>query len=564
MHVEKHWQQTDIMNLAELIAALSNPGRYPFAVTHVDVVQTHISVVCLAGEFVYKIKKPVKLSFLDFSTLDLRRHFCDEEVRLNRRLAPDVYLGVVPVTDDGSGARFEGAGNTVEWAVKMRRLPEAATLEQRVLHDEIDAPYVRLLARRLAEFHAHAARSPAIAAFGRFDIVSRNIRENFIVSAPLAGRTISTVVRERLVALTEQRLDEMKPLIDSRAARGVPCDTHGDLHLDHVYLFPDKAPPADLVIIDCIEFNERFRCTDPVADIAFLAMDFEFHGRRDLATALTDSYFEARADADGQRLLPLYVSYRAAVRGKVDGLQLVEPEIPEPARAAALTRARGHWLLALGTLETPNRRPALVLVAGLPGTGKSTLSRRLAEQAGFQVIRSDVVRKELAGLPAESPAGGKTGEGIYTPEWTDRTYAECLRRAEELLFSGRRVIVDANFLEERRRRVFVDAALRWGVRALVLVCETEAGTVKTRLESRKGDASDADWSVYQHAAQRWEEPGPRTARLLQKIATGEPADAACEVARHALSEAGLMTDGELNAETASGTDTDSMHQRGSA
>jgi len=532
------------MNLASLITDLSDPGRYPFAVTSVEVVQTHISVVFLAGDFVYKIKKPVRLSFLDFSTLDLRRHFCDEEVRLNRRLAPDVYLGVVPVTDDGSGVRFEGRGETVEWAVKMRRLPEAATLEQRVLRDEIDESHVRSLALRLAEFHANAARSAAIAAFGRFEVVYRNIRENFIVSAPQVGNTISTPVRDRLVSLTEETLDEMKAVIDSRAARGIPCDTHGDLHLDHVYLFPDRSPPADLVIIDCIEFNERFRYTDPVADMAFVAMDFEFHGRRDLALALTQTYFQARDDDEGRRLLPLYLSYRAAVRGKVDGLQLDEPEIPEPARAAALMRARGHWLLALSALETPNRRPGLVLVGGLPGTGKSTLARCLGEQAGFQVIRSDVVRKELAGLSVEATANAETRANIYTPEWTDRTYSECLRRAEELLFEGGRVIVDANFRAERQRQMFLDAALRFGVPVLFLVCEAEPATVKARLDSRRGDASDADWAVYQQVAQNWEKPGPRTRRLLHIIPTGDSADAAWQASREVLSLAGLIGETE--------------------
>jgi aminoglycoside phosphotransferase family enzyme/predicted kinase len=531
------------MNLASLISELSDPGRYPFPVTDIEVVQTHISVVFLAGQFVYKIKKPVQLSFLDFSTLDLRRHFCDEEVRLNRRLAPDVYLGVIAVTDDGSGVRFEGAGQTVEWAVKMRRLPEAATLEQRVLRNEIDTTHVRPLAQRLADFHVIAARSDSIAAFGRFDVVARNIRENFVVSVPTIGRTISVAVRERLLTLTEQALDELKPLIESRAARGIPCDTHGDLHLDHVYLFPDRPQPANLVIIDCIEFNERFRYTDPVADMAFLVMDFEFHGRRDLATALTESYFQACADTEGQRLLSLYVSYRAAVRGKVDGLQLVEQEIPEAARDAALTRARGHWLLSLSALEAPSRRPGLILIGGLPGTGKSTLSRRLAEQANFQVIRTDVVRKELAGLPAESVADREIGEGIYTPEWTDRTYAECLRRAETLLFEGDRVIVDANFLEERRRQEFFDAALRWGVPVLFLVCEAEAGVVKSRLQARLGDASDANWPVYLHAAKRWEQPGTRINRSLRRIPASESADAAYQAAWHALSEVGLAING---------------------
>ncbi len=238
--------------------------------------------------------------------------------------------------------------------------------------------------------------------------------------------------------------------------------------------------------------------------------------------------------------MPLYVSYRAAVRGKVDGMQLAEQEIPEAARRQALTRARGHWLLALGALEVPERRPALVLVGGLPGTGKSFLAAKLAARANFQVIRSDVVRKELAGIPADAPARAADQSGIYTREWTDRTYAECLQRAEARLFEGERVIVDATFVEERRRREFFDAALRCGVPALFLVCEADPATIKARLDARRGDASDADWEVYRRAAERWEEPGRPIARGIHGIAAGESADAALEQACHALREGGLV------------------------
>src|SRR5438034_1293400 len=184
----------------------------------------------------------------------------------------------------------------------------------------------------------------------------------------------------------------------------MPRDTHGDLHLDHVYLFPEKKPPADLVIIDGIEFNERFRYSDPVADMAFLVMDLRFHGYHDLAQAFADAYFQAAGDEQGRTLLPFYTAYRAAVRGKVEGFELLEKEIPAAERAAALERARAHWLLALGELEQPAQKPCLVLVGGLPGTGKSTLAQGLAQRAGFQVIRSDVVRKQLAGLAPTDPA----------------------------------------------------------------------------------------------------------------------------------------------------------------
>lgn len=511
------------MEIEALIRMLSDPAAYPDQLGDeaIEVHQTHISVVFVVGAHAYKIKKPVGFGFVDYDTVEKRRWFCEQEVHLNRRLAPSVYLGTVPITIDGPGLRMDGRGEVVEWAVKMERLPDDATLAERLRRGEIGVEHMEALADRIAAFHAQAEAGPAIAACGRFDVVAGNARENFDQSAAHVGITVSQVVLERLRRLTESILADLRPVIEARAARGVPRDGHGDLRLDHVYLFPDRPPPANLIVVDCIEFNERLRFADPVADMSFLVMELAARGRRDLARAFADAYFLASGDAEGRALLPFYTSYRAAVRGKVEGMESFEPEVPEAERGAALQRARVFWLLALAELEEPSRRPCLVLVGGLPGSGKSTLARSLSERAGFVVIRSDLVRKELAGLGAGQASRSPFEAGIYAPEWTERTYAECLRREEGLLFEGCRVLVDASFGTEASRRAFLEMGQRWGVPILLILCQADPDVVRGRLGRRRDDASDADWSIYMRALERWEPPGEAFGLATRRIDTGE-------------------------------------------
>jgi aminoglycoside phosphotransferase family enzyme/predicted kinase len=519
------------MELALLIDALSRPSAYPCQVAEVQVIQTHISVVFLAGPFAYKVKKPVSPGFLDFSTLDKRRHFCEEEVRLNRRLAPDVYLGVVSIVQSDAGLRVEGFGDPVEWAVKMQRLPPGVTLHERLERDEVGPELVETLARKIADFHR---RSPAPVACG-FDSVAGNMREVFHTAGPQVGTTVSRGGFERVRQLIEDKLAELRALINARAARGLTRDAHGDLHLDHICYFPDRSPPDDLVCIDCIEFNERFRYIDPVADMAFAVMDFTYHGQRDLGRIFAEAYFRAAGDDEGRALLPLFVTYRATVRGAVEGMKLAESEVSAREHAAALASARGHWLLALAELEQPRRRPCLILVGGLQGTGKSTLAQALSKRASSECIRSDEVRKSLVG----ATQGERLAPDFYSPEWTERTYAECLRRAEQRLFDGGRVLIDATFRQEHHRRLFLDAARQWRVPALWLLCQANAATVRDRLAGRRGDVSDADWSVYLQAASQWEQPAPANRRLMRIISTDGPPDDALGQAMQALAEAGL-------------------------
>jgi len=269
-------------------------------------------------------------------------------------------------------------------------------------------------------------------------------------------------------------------------------------------------------------------------------MDLLSRGRRDLAGAYADAYFDVADDPTGRQLLAFYVAYRAAVRGKVKGMLAAEPEIPAAERQEAVQRARGHWLLALSELEDPDRRPGLVLIGGLPGSGKSTLAGQLATEAGFVVVSSDEVRKALAGLSPDESARAAFGKGIYTPEWNARTYAACFARAHDLLFQGKRVIVDASFREVGRRTEAFELAVRLGVRALFLRCAASSQTVQRRLGERSGGASDADWSIHRAAAQAWEADDVSDPRLvLREVFTGgSPPEALATALRH-LRELGL-------------------------
>ncbi len=477
--------------------------------------QTHISVVFLAGEYVYKLRKPIALGFLDFTSLEARRADCLEEVRLNRRLAPDVYIGVVPVALGASGPVFEAEGEPIEWAVKMKRLPDDASLLARLERGELTPDLLERVADRLAAFHASAERPPDARDLGGFETVSRNARENFEEMAPDVGRTVSEPVFAALRAKSDEALEGLRQLIDERAGHGTACDGHGDLRLEHIYVLADRAP-RDLAIIDCVEFSRRFRVGDPIGDVAFTVMELLSHGRAELARAFAGRYLSTSRDERGAELLPFYVAYRSLVRAKVRGLELREPEIPEARRSSSLRKAKAHFLLALGELEAPANRPLLALVGGLPGTGKSTLARALAEQARCHVIRTDVVRKELTG-----------GAGIYTEEWVRRTYDECRRRAESMLFEGKRVVVDATFADEAERQAFLRAGAALSVPVVWFVCNTSEQTARARLLARRGDASDADFAVYETLRKRWHPASPSNRAVLVEVDADQEAARTC-------------------------------------
>ncbi len=526
---------THQIKLEELLQDLSRKCAFPMAAEDITVRQTHISMVFLAGDVVYKVKKAVKLPFLDFSTVELRHHFCEEEIRVNRPWAPGVYLGVFPITREADGLRFEGSGPVVDWAVKMQRLPESATLRSRLQNGQLQLTDLERTAKQIAAVH-NQARSMAPAAASAADAEFRRYwAENWEFAETLSADIAHSDVWRRLSVLANEWMQRHESTLTQRALDGRIRDVHGDLRLEHIFLFPERPSPNDLVIIDGIEFSESLRRIDLVADIAFLVMELSFAGRRDWARSFAAAWFSEMQDDTGNEILPLFAVYRSAIRGKVAALLAAEPEAPEQARAAAIERSRAHWLWCLSELEDPDRRPALILVSGLPGTGKSTLSRELADVAHFEVIRSDVVRKEIF---ADTNAGLSSGE-LYAAENTQRVYDVCRSRAQTHLLSGGRVLVDATFQRDSNRQQFLQLAIDCGIRAVWLECTAPADIVRQRLEARRGDASDADWSIYELVRMQWESGSAFTERNHATVESGDDSGSTLKSACDILTAHGL-------------------------
>lgn len=483
------------------IAAMARPEFYPDHPTTVERRETHISRVFLAGENVYKVKKPVRFPFIDCSTLERRRRLCFEEVRLNRRLAPGVYAGVHPIVaqnggfalgplmEDPADARDRGA---LEYAVRMTRLADERMLD-RALARGADADEIRAVAGRIAEFHRIADGAKA-ELYGSAAAVAAMVADNLRQCERFEGRALSIAQMDGLAAYCAGFAGEHWELMNRRARDRRVVEGHGDLRCEHVYIDGGR-----IAIIDCVEFNEALRHGDVACDAGFLAMDLDRVGRHDMSLEFVAAYVDESGDREFSILLPYYECYRAAVRGKVAALRSVAAEIPAAERENALAEARDYFALACRYAGCYDGGRCAIVACGAAGSGKSTVARALAPRVGFQIVSSDETRKRMAGVSPETPMKARYGGGIYADDFTRRTYDALIAAGESILRGGAGVILDATFRHPEERRAAIAMAERAGAPILFVECSAgEDETIRRVREraQRVGEVSDAGVEVY--------------------------------------------------------------------
>jgi aminoglycoside phosphotransferase family enzyme/predicted kinase len=485
-----------------------DPAFYPERPAEVAHRETHISHVFLAGELAYKIKKNVRYSFVDYSTLGRRKFFLEEELRLNRRLAPSVYLGILPISHDDYGWQLGSDAHPAEYALVMRRLPEKRMLDYLLERGQVTPRMMAALAEILVPFHREAAKGQRKHAYGHPSSAQKIWQDNLADLAPFVGRTIDAGSLAAIRAFGGRFLDRHAGLMLRRAREGRARELHGDLHCEHICFAPEG-----IQIFDCVEFSPKLRSIDPASEVAFLLMDLEARGAKELGGEFLRRYLELADDPDLPELLPFYQCYRALVRGKV--FSLLSPDKGDD-------RAGRYFDLAYSA-TWDDLKPFVVMICGLTGSGKSSLARALARRLGADVINSDVLRKHLGGAPERSEPAGY-GEGICSSSMTGRTYRKMMEEADRHLAAGRGVILDATFRKAAQRSTVLETAARNGAPVAIVYCYSREEIIRERLRKRAAEGrevSDGDWQIYLKQKELFE-PLTETAALPRLALDTEP------------------------------------------
>jgi aminoglycoside phosphotransferase family enzyme/predicted kinase len=484
--------------LPALVEAMMHPGFYPERPALVDLIQTHISYVFLAGAFVYKLKKAVRFSFIDAADVACRRHLCEDEIRLNRRLAPDVYLGMLPIFRDGAEFRLGGDSSArgehdevVDYVIKMRRLPAECMLDRMLARREVDHSTIRALAAVVSKFFATASTAHA-GKYGAASALWHRIVGEIMEVEPLVGLTLSAEEFRIIQDFLRGFISTHWRMLNARAAAGNVREGHGDLRCEHICVEGDK-----ISIFDCVEFSERLRTCDIASEVAFLAMDLDRLGAPDLADDLVGVIVDSTDDDELPLLMPFYKCYRAVIRGVVESLRSRQSQVDASARESAITLA--HRYFALACEYAQRAAPAIIVVCGLSGSGKSTVARALQNRFGFRIVSSDRTRKNLSSIPIETNSADAYRSGIYADAVTQATYAAMLDDARHMLIEATGAILDATYQDPSHRKAVLELASQMKAPVLFIECRAEDSEIRRRLierEKRGHNPSDADVSVY--------------------------------------------------------------------
>jgi uncharacterized protein len=511
------------------IADMLTPCAYRHPVNRLRVCETNISWVVLTGLYAYKIKRNVRFDFIDASTLAKRHHLCGEELRLNRRLSPALYLDVVPITREPGGLRVDGEGVIVEYAVRMRQFDASQELSALLDRHDVDQQELADLGQRMARYHEDAAAATFDGKFSHTAQLHDAVLGNLATLLCHLDGVAALPELGCLIDWTHDYLHDSLPQLRMREQRGAIRECHGDLHARNIARWEGQLLP-----FDCLEFDPKLRWIDVMNDVAFLVMDLTAHGRKDLASAFLNAYLERTGDYDGVRHLPFYSVYRALVRAMVDSLAV---EGDAERRRDFQCRLRNRVKAAAEYATRPT--PTLFIMHGPSGSGKSWLSERLAPLLGAVRIRSDVERKRSGGVASTSSAGGAAfEEGLYEPAMSHRTYAHLLECAESCLKGGMNTIVDAAFLEKEHRRLFRDLAARQGVAFIILSCAADSTTLAERVRERVGSGvgpSDAGLDILEHQLRSQERLGADEQLRAIEVETAQ--SFACEKAAVAIRDA---------------------------
>ena len=501
---------------AALLAALANPACYPHAVERIEVIETHISWVILTGPYAYKVKKAVDLGFVDFTTLPLREHFCREEVRLNRRLAPDLYLDVVAITGNADAPVIAGAGNPLEWAVKMREFDRGSELSRLVPKGVVPSSIAEEIADRVAAFHETCERDVEIDGYGSPRAIRGPVRNNLASLRSIADTELRERVR-RLREWTEAEHQRLIPTFDARRANGMVRECHGDLHLANMALDAGR-----VLIFDCIEFNPSLRWIDVMSEVAFVEMDLRHWGRPDLARRFLNRYLERTGDYSGLAVLRYYLAYRALVRATVASIRGAQAGVATGDEARDV-----RAYLELAEQFTERGPPALYITHGVSGSGKTTVTSALLEAVDLIRIRSDIERKRVAGLAAEARSESPLGGGLYTSEATKFTYTRLRDLAETVLNAGYAAVLDATFLQRGERDACRALALSHGVACRILACRAPPEVLGSRVamrEQNRRDASEAGLAVLEKQSRQPVDLSAEELSYSLIIDTSQPVD----------------------------------------